>query len=70
VRADSPVRFVPAVSTPVPDEIRPQPTDREVKDTLASINKLLDAYFDFNAYRLRPTPSRRSPTRRRFSSST
>jgi len=54
VRADSPVRFVPAVSTPVPDEIRPQPTDREVKDTLASINKLLDAYFDFNAYRLCP----------------
>ena len=28
--------------------------DREVKDALESINKLLDAYFDFNAYLLRP----------------
>jgi peptidoglycan-associated lipoprotein len=49
-----------ASASPVPNAqstVRTTPiaaTDRDVTATIESINKLLDAYFDFNAYRLRP----------------
>lgn len=46
----------PAVQStaPSPEAQPPTATDRAVANALESINKLLDAYFDFNAYRLRP----------------
>ena len=46
----------PTQSSTAAQQSNPSATeqDRQVHDALTNINKLLDAYFDFNAYRLRP----------------
>ena len=53
-QALSPERTI--LQTPTQESLRSQitPSNADVTAALVTINRLLDAYFDFNAYRLRP----------------